>query len=253
LKKKIKLAVCSCQSTVASLQSAINSANPGDRIIVADGIYTTSEYITVTRAGTAENRITIEAETILGVEINGTHGFQIESSSGYVTVKGFHFTHEIDYWDDHQGHNGIAAPFCRFTRNFFNNAGHPTPEGDRTGDMLKVYEFGTDAEIDHNEFSYLNSQTGPHMLEVRNGASRAWIHHNYFHDHLGPQGNGRETIKIGGGTDGSNSMNALVEHNLFENCKGEAETISNKSSDNTYRYNTFINCEELTLRSGNNC
>ncbi len=48
---------------------------------------------------------------------------------------------------------------------------------------------------------------------------------------------------------------AIVEHNLFERCRGENELISNKSGGNTYRYNTFLDGAgtKPTLRHGNEC
>src|SRR6185436_3793331 len=43
----------------------------------------------------------------------------------------------------------------------------------------------------------------------------------------------------------------VVEENLFTECNGEIEIISNKSCENTYRRNTFVDCEgTLTLRHG---
>jgi poly(beta-D-mannuronate) lyase len=48
----------------------------------------------------------------------------------------------------------------------------------------------------------------------------------------------------------SNSR-TVVEHNLFQECNGEIEIVSSKSCENTYRYNTFLNCEgAVTLRHG---
>jgi poly(beta-D-mannuronate) lyase len=51
----------------------------------------------------------------------------------------------------------------------------------------------------------------------------------------------------------SNSA-TVVEENLFERCDGEIEIISNKSCENIYRNNTFLECAGmLTLRHGNRC
>jgi poly(beta-D-mannuronate) lyase len=45
-----------------------------------------------------------------------------------------------------------------------------------------------------------------------------------------------------------------VEANLFERCDGELEIISNKSCENLYRGNTFLECAGMfTLRHGNRC
>jgi len=77
--------------------------------------------------------------------------------------------------------------------------------------------------------------------------------HNYFKDIERASRNGREAIQIGqGGFSDRTSQFALVEYNLFDNASGDAEIISNKSCDNTYRYNTFRNCHAmLVLRGGN--
>jgi poly(beta-D-mannuronate) lyase len=46
----------------------------------------------------------------------------------------------------------------------------------------------------------------------------------------------------------------IVEENLFEECDGEIECISNKSCENVYRWNTFRRVQgSLTLRHGNRC
>jgi hypothetical protein len=50
-------------NSVPSLQLAINSATPGDIIVVANGAYTTSESITISKKGTKDKPIKIEAET----------------------------------------------------------------------------------------------------------------------------------------------------------------------------------------------
>ena len=45
-----------------------------------------------------------------------------------------------------------------------------------------------------------------------------------------------------------------VESNYFYRCSGEAEIVSNKSAENTYRYNTFVECAgSLTMRHGRGC
>ena len=48
------------------------------------------------------------------------------------------------------------------------------------------------------------------------------------------------------------SAKCVVAENLFENCDGEIELISNKSCDNVYLRNTIVGCAgALTLRHGN--
>jgi hypothetical protein len=46
-------------NSVSSLQQAINTAKPGDRIVVANGVYTTSEAILISKQGSAGLPITV--------------------------------------------------------------------------------------------------------------------------------------------------------------------------------------------------
>jgi hypothetical protein len=227
---------------VADLQARINSALAGDVIIMHNGEYTTSASITVNRQGNATAPIRIVAQTVGGVEITGTHGFNVTSPAAYVEIQGFLFTHI-------SGRNQIrsGATHIRFTRNFF----------ECTGDGAYLTIAGHDAQVDRNEFR--NKSTLGNMIDVRGSGSqiaqRVWIHHNYFHDFTSPGGNGAETIRFGlSGLSLSNGL-GVIEHNLFERCTGENELISNKSSSNTYRYNTIVDSPggELTLRHGNDC
>jgi hypothetical protein len=229
-------------NSIPDLQTRINNAVAGDVIIVHNGVYTTSASITVNRKGDATNPIRIVAQTVGGVEITGTHGFNVTSPAAWVEIEGFLFTHI-------SGRNQIrsGATHIRFTRNFF----------ECTGEGAYLTVAGHDAQVDRNEFR--NKSTLGNMIDVRGSGSqiaqRVWIHHNYFHDFTSPGGNGAETIRFGlSGLSLSNGF-GLIEHNLFLRCTGENELISNKSSSNTYRYNTIVDSPggELTLRHGNDC
>jgi poly(beta-D-mannuronate) lyase len=229
-------------TSISALQTRINAANPGDIIILQNGVYTTSAAITIARAGTSSQPITIKAETVGGAEIRGTNGFSANSGASFVIIDGFLLTHT-------SGRNAIAngAAHIRFTRNTFQC----------TGDGAYLTIAGNDAEIDRNEFR--NKSTVGNMIDVRGAGSQVaqhvWIHHNYFHDFTSPGANGAETIRFGlSGLSLSNGF-GLVEHNLFVRCTGENELISNKSSSNTYRFNTILDSPgtQLTLRHGNDC
>jgi poly(beta-D-mannuronate) lyase len=229
-------------NSILDLQARINTAVAGDVIIVHNGVYTTTSAITVNRQGTATDPIRIVAQTIGGVEITGAQGFNITSPAAHIVIEGFLFTHTSGRIQIRSG-----ATHVRFTRNFF----------ECTGDGAYLTIAGHDAQIDRNEFR--NKRTLGNMIDVRGSGSqiarRVWIHHNYFHDFTSPGGNGAETIRFGlSGLSLSDGF-GLIEHNLFERCTGENELISNKSSSNTYRYNTIVDSPggELTLRHGNDC
>lgn len=228
--------------SIDALQARITAAAPGDIIVLKNGTYTTGAALTVAVAGMKELPITIAAETVGGVELGGTHGFDVVAPAAHIVIRGFVFRHAA-------GKNTIrvGANHVRFTRNTFQCSG-PGAELDVAGD---------DAEVDRNEFR--GKQTVGNMLSVvgKDGqvARRLWAHHNYFHDYAKAGANGAETIRLGRSFFSMSRGDALVEYNLFVRCVGENELITNKSGGNTYRYNTFLDSPgcQLTLRHGNEC
>lgn len=228
--------------SIQALVARLNQAAPGDTIVVKNGVYTSTAAINIRRAGAPDRPITIEAESVGGVEITGTHGFNVGQPAAHVVIRGFKFTHAA-------GRNAIGAGtrHVRFTRNTFECTGE--------GPYLTV--TGDDAEVDYNEFR--NKKTVGNMLSVTGTGSqvarRLWVHHNYFHNFSNAWNNGAETIRVGLSSLSMSTGAAIVEYNLFVRCLGENELISNKSSGNTYRYNTILDSPgaQLTLRHGNDC
>jgi poly(beta-D-mannuronate) lyase len=232
-------------SSIAELNSRISTAIAGDVIIVTNGVYTSSSAINITRTGTAANPITIMAQTIGGVEITGAKGFTLSSPAAYITIQGFKFTHS--------GNISIASgtSHCRFTRNIVELS------ISSTNDVSYININGDDVQIDHNELR--NKSTLGEMLDIAGSGSqvarRLWVHHNYFHNFSAPGGNGAETIRWGLSGLSLSTGSGLCEYNLFVHCEGENEMISNKSSGNTYRYNTVRDCVggQISQRHGNDC
>ena len=238
--------IAQSHNSIHELQSAINKAKPGDIITLKNGIYSTEKPIIVSCVGNSDKLITIQAESVGGVEIKGTHGFTFDKAS-FVVVSGFKLTHS-------SGGNTIKtnANHIRITRCTFGPA-----EG--KGYYLGVR--GDDCEVDHCEFR--DKDRAGNMIDVAGEnaqvARRLHIHHNYFHDFkksaVSGEGNGLEAIRFGLSGLSMSTGNGLVEYNLFVRCEGENELISNKSCGNTYRYNTFLDSKgaQLTLRHGNDC
>src|SRR2546428_9462510 len=71
-------------SSVSSLQAAIDSARPGQRLVLADGVHAADQPIKVTRSG-----ITIAARTAGGTVFT-RGGFELGAVRG-VTIEGFVF------------------------------------------------------------------------------------------------------------------------------------------------------------------
>jgi poly(beta-D-mannuronate) lyase len=230
-------------TSLPQLQSEVDAAKPGDRIVLKNGAYSTSQPLRVRgRHGTAASAIVIEAQSIGGATIAGTAGFAFENTS-FVTIRGFRFTHastqRVAPDSDH----------IRFTRNVFELA----PEA-----LHWLLVEGDDAEIDHNVFQ--NKKTAGVYLAIAGGrgeppaamAQRTFIHHNGFYDHSFAGANGGEGIRIGLSGLSLLSAHAVVEHNLFERHNGDPEAVSVKSSDNTVRANTVRDSKGcLVLRHGN--
>ena len=235
-------------SSLAALQTAINNAAAGDTIILSNGSYTATSAINILCAGTSNAPILIKAQSIGGATISGNYSFQFSPPAAYVTVQGFNLTHAGD-----QLYIKYGTSHCRLSRNIIQCT---VPSG---ADQAYVKINGNDAQIDYNELRNKNSIG--QMLDIAgDGASqvarRLWVHHNYFHDSVYQNGsNGVETVRWGLSTLSLSTGEGLMEYNLFDRCDGEAEMISNKSSGNTYRYNTFKNTvhAQFTIRHGNDC
>jgi hypothetical protein len=224
-------------SSVAELARALGQAQPGDRIQVADGVYS-SGVVRVTRSGTAAAPITIAATHLGKAELRGAARLELAGAS-HVVIEGFRFGQD----------EGLTVPVgataVRISRNVFDLK--------KSGNWVTV--SGDDTEVDHNTFQhkrnagvYLQiSGPGSHGM-----AQRVHIHHNYFFDHQFKGSNGGESLRLGLSGRQHGQAHALVELNLFEKADGDSEAISVKSSDNTVRYNTFRNSRgTLSLRHGN--
>ena len=229
-------------SSIAELQTAIDKAKPGDKIVLKDGVYTTTSDIKIACAGTKSQPITIAAQNFGKAEISGSSGFNLVSPAAYVIIRDFKFTHAAS-----KAKSSVGSTFCRWTNNIFETPGD--------GENLTI--AGNDNEVDHNTFQNKNAMG--RFLAIRGTgkqiAERLWIHHNYFKSQKDQGGkNGAETLQFGLSGFSLSSSNSIVEYNLFEDCAGENEMISIKASAVTLRYNTIRNCPaQFTLRHGNKC
>ncbi|MEU0628542.1 polysaccharide lyase 6 family protein [Streptomyces sp. NPDC005989] len=229
--------------SLAELQSAINAAVPGDRIIVADGTYTVPSggAINVSgRNGTSAAPITIVSKSRGGAVLRGERSFVFAGSSN-ITVSGFAFrqstTLEIP----------ASCSSIRLTRNDFQHVD--------TGDPYWVVVRANDTKIDRNHF---HDKTTAGIFLVVDGpgstdmAQNIQILRNHFSNHSFAGDNGGESIRLGVSGRALSGAHAVVEYNLFEHADGDPEAISVKSSDNTIRYNTIRNSRGgIVLRHGN--
>ena len=229
-------------SSLDQLKQTIAKAEPGDRIIVADGKYSSPEPITVAATGSLKRPIVIEAKTVGGVEIDGDAGFKIANGAACVVIQGFVFTHKAGSMEIDAG-----AHHCRVTRNVFALKIH---KGERAT-FLTVN--GDDNEIDHNTFRDKNTEG--QMLFVQGPgtqmAKRNWVHHNLFLNFGKGAPNNASGLHFGSSHRSMDPGYSIAEHNLFVKNIGENEgAICSKTTDAIYRYNTIVDSTELSLRHG---
>lgn len=225
-------------SSLSALQTALNGAAPGDRIVLANGSYSASTSIKISKSGTSTAPITVAAAKVGGVTISGKAGFSFGTVSN-VVISGFVFTHG----------GGLSVPstanHIQITRNSFQMPG---------AQEYWLTVAGDEVQIDHNNFEH-KSTIGNFIEVVGPGSSgmaqRTWIHHNYFLDQSYTGANGGESIRVGLSGRQHSSAKAIIEDNLFEQCDGDLEIVSVKSTDDIVRYNTVRNSKgTITLRHG---
>ncbi|MBT6005512.1 MAG: hypothetical protein HN778_20730 [Prolixibacteraceae bacterium] len=234
--------------------SALKSALPGDTILIKDGIYYDWSVL-IDAEGTSENKITIKPESINGVvfsasKLSKTHTIKITGKQ--LVLDGFIFK---DILFDQSTLVLVGSKNVRITNCTFQNI-----RGDGRERRMFVVHGNTDnTEIDHCIFENNDLvQTITLRVGELGFPTNSHIHHNTFHNlNLNAGDEGSETIQLSQTTQGFNytqlCLKTIVEDNHFENIRGDAETISNKSNENTIRRNTLINCNQLVLRGGHNC
>jgi poly(beta-D-mannuronate) lyase len=238
--------------TIEQLELLLPDALPGDTYVIDAGTYPDTQ-ISFDPIGTENAPIILKAERPGEVVFSGDSYLRV--GGDWNIVEGFLFTNGWNQSLDQAisfRTSSRQATNCRVTQCAIIDYSPPEPSTDT--DWIGMY--GTNNRFDHNLISG-HSNKGVTLVVWRNPGKEDHhlIDHNHFRDRGNGQGeNGWETIRIGTSGDSMSSSYTTVEFNLFEECDGEVEIISNKSGHNVYRYNTFWRSQGmLTLRHGNNC
>ena len=244
--------------TAKNINSAIATAKPGYAVIVPDGTYSGLNQIVVPSNidGTEANPITLKAETAGGVTFTGNPagGTVMFIQGDWWIIKDFKFIDVSEVGDAHTyGINTRDATGTRVTNNYFEGFGVLTGTNMNSW-CLWIGHGGTGhySRIDHNTFIRNEAM----CVVIFYTASHCQVDHNYFYDSLQDGSNGFEGIFVGGND--NTDLYTTVEYNLFENMSADPESISNKSSSNTYQYNVFkstggATANGLVLRGGDDC
>ncbi|MET2986097.1 chondroitinase-B domain-containing protein [Aureibaculum conchae] len=236
---------------ISELESAILDAEPGDNIVMANGIWKDIQ-IKFTGDGTKAHPITIKAETPGKVFIEGVSS--LELSGNYLEVSGLFFrngyspkTNVIAFrTSDKEVANHSKVTNCVILD--FNNL-------ERDQDNLWVQFYGK-----YNELSncYIAGKTngGPTVRVDLKGNQSIRNYHKIINNHFGPRprkGGARgETIQLGSSFTSMSPSNTTIANNLFEECNGEVEIISSKTNFNIIKNNVFYKSEgSVVTRHGN--
>jgi len=234
------------------LKSAVNSASPGDTIVVKEGNFDTDGSVTIRNNGTAEAPIVIMAETMNGTNLVNESYFDFRKCS-YITISGFTFSST-----DVTAVKLQASHHIRITNNIFRINETESVKWILVGGIWDdPNALSHDNKIDHNIFE---NKTQPGNFITIDGtpdptyisSQRDTIEYNYFRNNNPRAENEKESIRVGWSELSASSGNTVIQYNLFEDCNGDPEVISVKTCDNIVRYNTFIRCQgTVCLRHGN--
>lgn len=228
---------------------------PGDEIVIADGRHA-NWVMTVTANGTAASPIVIRSATPGKAVFTGKSKLVIKGAE-HVVVRDLAF-------DACKVTNKSiilleGAKNCRVTECRFLNS-----HGKKNDQVVRVTAKGPDNRVDHctfigNEARGVQIHLDAETVKTDGYPIGTRIDHNLFQDvptekHGGGAANGRETIQVGHGGTADCLPKTIVEYNIFLRCNGENECISNKTSGNTYRFNSFKDqggC--MSLRGASGC
>jgi poly(beta-D-mannuronate) lyase len=209
----------------------------GDTVVMADGAWTNQAIVFQGRGATGKP-ITLRAQTPGKALLKGESTLSIDGE--HLVVSGLSFANGTSERPAVE----IRGRHCRLTETAVTGGAH----------KFFVHLRGTENRVDH---CYLADKTSVHptlQVEVEGRPNHHRLDHNYFGPRPPLGRNGGETIRVGYSHQSMTNSGTLVEHNLFEQCDGENEIISNKSCENVYRFNTFRECGGMfTLRHGNRC
>lgn len=234
------------------LQKAMKEARPGDEVVLAQGEWLDAE-LRIDGEGTASAPIVVRAEVPGKTILTGSS--RVRLSGQHVIVSGLWLrnpTNSSVDWFEFRFDSKRRASYCTVTNCAFTEDTDFKPI-EKESRWIGIYGEQNQLTACRIEGKKNKGATVVIWLGEADKGS-----HKLASNYLGQRPllgkNGGETIRIGDSESSMQSAKCLVENNLFENCDGETECISNKSCENIYLGNTFREVKgTLTLRHGNQC
>ena len=249
--KEETISIPNLVSNVAEFDSIKATIKPGNKIILANGIWKDAE-LNLNADGTSNEHIFIEAQEKGKVFFEGQSSLKISGS--YIHVEGLVFRNGFTT-------SGSVISFRTSKESFCNNCrvtecvidDYNPSERHETDYWVEIY--GKNNRFDHNYLVGKRNRGVTLAVRMKTEESRE-NNHIIDYNHFGYRqilgSNGGETLRIGTSHYSLSNSNTLVENNFFERCNGELEIISSKSCQNTFRNNSFLECQgTLTMRHGN--
>jgi hypothetical protein len=212
------------------LAAALAEARPGDHLLLEDGDY--PGEVVVGASGAPGAPVVLRPRRRWGARFTG----RVAVAGADVTLHGLLLDGAAVE---------LAGDRARMTR--CRQAG--------TEGIAVLVSGGRGVEVDRNELSGMRGRGISVRPDPRDpaAAAGAWIHRNHLRDFEGRRReNVHEGLQLGQSRrDTDASLRALVELNLLERVSVDSEAVSVKSSDNTVRLNTLLDCRAfVTNRHG---
>ncbi len=247
----------------ASDFEALPTLAAGDVVICHDGTYGNVSK-TLTSNGTSSSPVIVYAENVGGVAFSGVTSITISGS--YLTFAGFKFDGNTAAGGSPSTNKSSilqlasGSSHCRVTNCMFRNFDANAVSGNT------YYWFmirGYNHVIEYNSIEGKSTIGASIVFDMPEGSATKTTARNHLFrfNYMGPRtiigSNGYEGIRAGVSSQQGYNLASTFEFNYFYRTiygAGEPEAVSNKSSNNIYRYNTFREVRgQLTLRHGDGC
>ena len=236
--------------TIEEFDRVVATLQPGDKIILANGIWTDVEF-KLKAEGLPDKPIELTAEEPGKVIISGQSNLSFSGShiiiSGLVFKDGYTPTSEVISFRTSKEE---LANNSRVTNSVIDNFSNP----ERHDSDTWVAIYGKNNQFDHNSLIGKGNRGVTLAVKMTTEGSRENNHvidYNYFGPRPTLGSNGGETLRIGTSHYSREYSNTVVQYNYFDRTSGELEIISSKSCGNEIRGNVFFeSLGTLTMRHG---